>query len=164
MRYIEKTAIAWLNDGVNTLQQAKSRSNTDKLYFKILSEVGLGTQNITQVQKEFINKWLNTYKLSLEVILEGCRRTSAQTKNPSLNYLDSIFTNWHKNSVTSLDDVKKLDDAFTTKKAQTPNHRSGNKSPIKKTAFNRMQGRDWDFTELEKLENDRMKRLLNEGS
>ena len=163
MRYIEKTAIAWLNDGVNTLEQAQARSHTDKLYFKILSEVGLGTQNITQVQKEFINKWLNTYQLSLEVILEGCRRTSAQTKNPSLNYLDSIFINWHQNKVTSLDDIKKLDQAFATKKSQTPKGRLSNKSPIKKTAFNRMQGRDWDFTELEKLENDRMKRMLNGG-
>lgn len=162
MRYIEKTAIAWLNDGVNTLEQAKIRSNTDKLYFKILSEVGLGTQNITQVQKEFIQKWLNTYKLSLEIIIEGCRRTSAQTKNPSLNYLDTIFTSWHKNKVTSLDDIKKLDNAFVTKQTQTPGRGPNNKSVIKKTAFNSMQGRDWDFTELEKLENDRMKRLLNE--
>ncbi|HHX63044.1 MAG TPA: DnaD domain protein [Epulopiscium sp.] len=162
MRYIEKTAIGWLNDGVNTLEQAMMRSNTDKLYFKILSEVGLGTQNITQVQKEFIGKWLNTYKLSIEVILEGCRRTSAQTKNPSLNYLDTIFTSWHKNNVISLEDITKLDNAFTSKQAQTPKYNSNNKSPIKKTAFNSLQGRDWDFTELEKLENDRMKRLLNE--
>ncbi len=163
MRYIEKTAIGWLNDGVNTLEQAKMRSNTDKLYFKILSEVGLGTQNITQVQKEFMSKWLNTYEFSMEIILEGCRRTSAQTKNPSLNYLDSIFTTWHKNNVTSLDDIKKLDDAFASKQIQTPRRGSNNKPFIKKTAFNSMQGRDWDFTELEKLENDRMNRLLNGG-
>ncbi len=163
MRYVEKTGIAWLNDGVNTLEQAKMRSTTDKLYYKILAEVGLGTQNITQVQKEFMNKWLNTYNLSMKVILEGCRRTSAQTKNPSLNYLDTIFTSWHKNSVTSLEDIEKLDAAFATKQTQTPKWGSNNKSPIKKTAFNSMQGRDWDFTELEKLENDRMKRLLKGG-
>lgn len=163
MRYVEKTGMAWLNDGVNTLDQAKLRSSNDKLYFKILSEVGLGTQNITQVQKEFINKWLNTYKLSIEIVLEGCRRTSAQTKNPSLNYLDKIFTNWHKNDVASLEDIKKLDEAFAAKQSQTPRRGSKARSPIKKTAFNSMQGRDWDFSELEKLENDRMNRLLNKG-
>ena len=163
MRYIEKTAIAWLNDGVNTLAQAQMRSDTDKTYFKILSEVGLGTQNITQVQKEFISKWLNTYKLSMEIILEGCRRTSAQTKNPSLNYLDRIFTSWHDNKVTSLEDIEKLDAAFASKQSQTPKRGTNNRSPIKKTAFNSMQGRNWDFTELEKLENDRMKRLLSGG-
>lgn len=162
MRYIETTAIAWLDDGIKTLEQAQMRSETDKLYFKILSEVGLGTQNITQVQKEFINKWLNIYKLSLEVILEGCRRTSAQTKNPSLNYLDKIFTSWHENKVTSLDDIEKLDQAFVSKRnLQTP-HRN-TKGPIKKTAFNSMRGRDWDFNEIEKLENDRRQRLLSEG-
>ncbi len=163
MRYIEKTAIAWLNDGVNSLEQAQNRSKTDKVYFKILSEVGIGSQNITQVQKEFMDKWLNTYKFSMEVILEGCRRTSAQTKNPSLNYLDSIFTNWHENKVASLDDIGKLDAAFAAKQAQTPRRASNTKSPIKKTAFNSMQGRDWDFTELEKLQDDRMKRLLDGG-
>lgn len=163
MRYVEKTGMAWLNDGVNTLEQAKLRSSNDKLYFKILSEVGLGTQNITQVQKEFINKWLNTYQLSVDIVLEGCRRTSAQTKNPSLNYLDKIFTSWHKNDVTSLEDIKKLDDAFAAKQSQTPRRGSHAKSPIKKTTFNSMQGRDWDFTELEKLENERMNRLLNKG-
>lgn len=163
MRYVEKTAIGWLNDGINTLKQAKMRAKIDKDYYKILSEVGLGTQNITQVQKEFMDKWLNTYELSMEIVLEGCRRTSAQTQNPSLNYLDKIFTSWHKNKVTSLEDIEKLDAAFATKQTQTPKRGSNNRSPIKKTAFNSMQGRDWDFTELEKLENDRMKRLLNEG-
>lgn len=163
MRYVEKTAIAWLNDGVKTLEQAQMRSTTDKLYFKILSEAGLSTQNVTQVQKEFIGKWLNTYQLSVDIIIEGCRRTSAQTQNPSLNYLDKIFTTWHKNSVTSIDDIEKLDAAFASKQTQSPRRGTNPKSPIKKTAFNSMQGRDWDFTELEKLENDRMKRLFNEG-
>lgn len=163
MRYIEKTAISWLDDGVNTLEQAQLRSKKDKIYFKILSEVGISSQNITQVQKEFMDKWLYTYKFSMEIILEGCRRTSAQTKNPSLNYLDSIFTNWHTNKVTSLDDIEKLDVAFAAKQAQTPKHTSNSKAPIKKTAFNSMQGRDWDFIELEKLQSDRIKRLLDGG-
>lgn len=162
MRYIETTAIAWLDEGVTTLEKAKLKSKSDKLYFKILSEVGLGGQNITQVQKEFINKWLNTYNLSLEIILEGCRRASAQTKNPSLNYLDKIFTSWHKNKVTSIEDIQKLDEAYIRKqKEKTSNQRA--KSPIKKTSFNSMQGREWDFNQLEELEKDRMKRLFNEG-
>ena len=165
MRYIEKTAIAWLNDGVHSLQQAKTRSQTDKLYFKILSEVGLGTQNITQVQKDYINKWLNDYELDMDVIMEGCRRTSAQTKNPSLRYLDSIFKSWHTNKVTSLADIKKLDDAFASKQQNQPGqHRSTTKPAVKQTTFNSIEGRNWDFSELERLERDRMDRLLNEGS
>lgn len=165
MRYIEKTAIGWLNDGVTTLELAKMRSDTDKIYFKILSEVGLGTQNITKVQKDYINKWLNSYKLNIEIILEGCRRTAAQTKNPSLRYLDTIFTNWYKNNVSSLEDIEKLDKAFVSKQqTQSSNNKTNTKSPIKQTSFNSIQGRDWDFNELERLERDRMKRLLNEGS
>lgn len=165
MRYIEKTAIAWLNDDVHSLQQAKNRSDTDKLYFKILSEVGLGTQNITQVQKDYINKWLNEYQLDIDVILEGCRRTSAQTKNPSLRYLDSIFKSWHTNKVTSLNDIKKLDDAFASKQQNQPNQRRANTKPaVKQTTFNSIEGREWDFSELERLEQNRMNRLLNEGS
>jgi len=165
MRYIEKTAITWVNDGVLSLEQAKMRSNTDQLYFKILSEVGLGTQNITQVQKDYIQKWLNEYQLSIDIIMEGCRRTSAQTKNPSLRYLDSIFKSWHKNKVTSLDDIKKLDDAFVSKQKNQPGQRRGKtNSSVKQTTFNSIEGRKWDFNELERLEQDRMKRLLNEGS
>lgn len=165
MRYIEKTAIAWLNDGVQILGQAQARSGMDKVYFKILSEVGLGTQNITKVQKDYLGKWLNEYQLDIDVILEGCRRTSAQTKNPSLRYLDSIFKSWHKNKVASLDDIKKLDDAFASKQQNQPGQRRANSKPaVKQTTFNSIEGRDWDFCELERLEQDRMNRLLNEGS
>lgn len=165
MRYIEKTAIGWINDGITTLEHAKMRSQADKVYFKILSEVGLGTQNITKVQKEFIDTWLHTYNLSLEVILEGCRRAAAQAQNPSLKYLNAIFKDWHKNNVSSLEDIKKLDAAFISKQQlQATPVKQPSKAPVKKTTFNTIQGRDWDFNELERLERDRMKRLLNEGS
>ena len=164
MRYIEKTAIAWVNEGILSLKQAKMKADMDKIYFKILSEVGLGTQNITQVQKDYIQKWLNDYQLGIDIIMEGCRRTSAQTKNPSLRYLDSIFKSWYKNKVTSLEDIQRLDDAFISKqKSQTVQGRGRTKSPVKQTAFNSIEGRKWDFSELERLEQDRMKRLLNEG-
>lgn len=161
LRYIEKVALAWVDEGIMSLEQARLKTTSDKNYFKILSELGLSSQTLTSVQKEFINKWLNTYKLNMDIILEGCKRSVAQTKSPSLKYLDTILTSWHKNQVTSLQDITKLDESHQLeiqKKVVVPV-----KTSPKNQRFTNISSHNWDFDELEKLEREYVKRKLNGG-
>lgn len=164
IRYIEKVAISWVDSGILSVEMAKSRVTSDKKYHQILNELGLSSQQITSIQKEFINKWLNTYKLSLEVILEGCKRAVAQTKNPSLKYLDAMLSAWYNTKVQTLEDIQKLDKAYSNnalKKAST----STKAAPVKKNArFTNISSHNWDFDQLERLEQEYIERKLNGGN
>ncbi|MGL6174254.1 MAG: DnaD domain protein [Cellulosilyticaceae bacterium] len=164
IRYIEKVAISWVDSGILSVDLAKSRVTNDKKYHQILNELGLSSQQITSIQKEFINKWLDTYKLSLEVVLEGCKRAVAQTKNPSLKYLDAMLSAWYNTKVQTLEDIQKLDKAYSTnaiKKASTPNKAT----PTKKNArFTNISSHNWDFDQLERLEQEYIERKLHGGN
>lgn len=161
LRYIEKVALSWIDEGITSIEQAQSKTCSDKSYFKILNELGLSSQMLTSVQKEFISKWLHTYNLSLEIILEGCKRAVAQTKNPSLKYVDSILTSWSKNQVTSLQDISVLDETHHSD-SQKKIPVSGKALP-KNQRFTNISSHNWDFDELEKLEREYVKRKLNGG-
>jgi DnaD/phage-associated family protein len=161
LRYIEKVALGWVDEGIVSIEQARSKVTKDKRYYKILGEMGLSSQSITSVQKEFMDKWLFTYKLSLELILEGCKRTVSQTKNPSLKYLDSILTSWHTSKVSTLEDIKKLDESHQSnlQKRALPVAKTNGKNE----RFTNTSSHNWDFNELEKLEQQYIERKLHGG-
>ncbi|MEG0013900.1 MAG: DnaD domain protein [Cellulosilyticaceae bacterium] len=163
IRYIEKVAISWVDMGILTVDAAKLRATNDKKYHTILNELGLSSQQITSIQKEYIDKWLDTYKLKLDIVLEGCKRAVAQTKNPSLKYLDAMLSSWYNTKVANLDDIDKLDKAYSSniaKKASAPT-----KSVAKKnTRFTNIASHNWDFDQLERLEQEYIERKLHGGN
>lgn len=164
LRYIEKVAISWVDSGITTLDAAKNKTNYDKRYTKILAELGLSSQIITKVQKEFIDKWLNAYNFSMEIILEACKRTIAQTKNPSLKYVDSILTSWSKTNAKTLSDVEDLDKAYITKTSnKVSTAPSRQQKATKNQRFTNIYTHDWDFDQLELLEQQYIDHKLQGG-
>lgn len=163
IRYIEKVAISWVDSGILSVEAAKLRATNDKRYHTILNELGLSSQQITSIQKEYIDKWLDTYKLNLSIVLEGCKRAVAQTKNPSLKYLDAMLSSWYNTKVTNLEDIEKLDKAYSStvaKKASAPT-----KSAAKKNGrFTNIASHNWDFDQLERLEQEYIERKLHGGN
>ena len=165
MHYIEKVAINWVDEGIVTLDQAKAKTLSDKRYFKILSSLGSSKATLTPTEKKCMSKWLDTYKFSMEIILEACRRTVMQTNKPSLNYVDSILANWHADKVTSLSDIEALDKVYESKRMQQSSFKENNTVTLsnKVAKFNSMYTHDWDFDELEKLEEAHLTKELNGG-
>lgn len=163
MHYIEKVALNWVDDGILTLEQAKARVVADKRYFQILSALGASKSTLTPAEKKCMGKWLDTYKFSMDIILEACRKTVMQTSKPSLNYVDSILTSWFNEKVTTLEDIKALDKVHESKKMMTAPQAAVTALPNKVSKFNNMYSHDWDFDEIEKLEREYIERKLNGG-
>ncbi|PHV70380.1 hypothetical protein CS063_10905 [Sporanaerobium hydrogeniformans] len=164
MRYIEKVAISWLDDGITTLEQAKEKGILDKKYFKILASLGSSKTNITLAEKKCIDRWLNEYGMSTDLILEACKRAVMQTNKPSLNYVDSILRSWSEAKVKSLEDISLIDKAREAKKQLGMTSPSPNKPPNKATKFTNIYSHNWDFDEIQKLEREYVQRKLNGGS
>lgn len=164
MNYIEKVAIDWAESGIDTIDKAEIKMQLYSQYTEILKSFGItGNRLIIEKEKEYIDKWLNVYKFSIEIIKEACSKTVINTGNISFGYADSILEDWFKNNIKNLEDIKKLEEAFVQKKKlKAENRLSNNKSQPKVNRFVNYDQGDWDFDKLDKLEKAYINKHLEE--
>jgi DnaD/phage-associated family protein len=145
MRYIEKVAIDWADNEVNTLEKAKVRTETyNKSYFIILKAYGITDRSPTPNQIKLMDKWLNDYRLDISIIVEACERTIAQINKAEMRYTDTILETWAKEGIHTLSDVAALDQKRPSKQVVSKsNLPSSNK-------FSNYNQRSYDYEELEK--------------
>lgn len=168
IRYIEKVAITWVEEGITTVEKAKARMkvfNSD--YREIMKCFGLMNRDPAPSEIEYMKKWTSAFNIPLEIILEACKRTITQTQKPSFQYTDSILSSWNKNKVKSLEDIEKLDAAYLQKKnmqnSPSSNNPSNKEYYSKPSKFVNFKQREWDFEELERLEREYLNKQLSEG-
>lgn len=143
MRYIEKVALSWAEEGISTVEQAKSNTDTYvKTCYPVLKAFGLNGRNPGKSEKDFIIKWTTSYGFSMDIILDACNRTIQAIHQPSFEYADSILSKWNKKGIHKLDDIKKLDEEFDRKKEKKP--------VAANTSFNDFSQRTYDYDALEK--------------
>ena len=160
MRYIESVALAWHQEGYQTVAQVKKECSAfHKNYFAVLKTFGIKGRNPVEPEIRFIDRWTKEMGFSMELVLEACSRTMAAIHQPSFEYADSILKNWHTNQIKTLPEVNALD-AKRAAKAPRPAGEDGSSSPtaasaaVKKASatnrFHNFKQRDYDFAELEK--------------
>jgi len=146
-RYIESVALSWSDAGIASVEDAKlNTSSYNKTYFSILNAFGIKGRSPAPVEMEYMKKWFEEYGFDLEIILEACNRTIANTHKPDFKYTDSILKNWKSNGVTSLTDVTHLDKTFQQQKSTKK--KSTVTAPTK-TRFSNFEGRSYDMKSLE---------------
>lgn len=148
MRYIEKVALSWAEEGIDTVERAKLNTETYvKTCYPVLKAFGLSGRNPGKSEKDFIIKWTNSYGFSMDIILDACNRTIQTIHQPSFEYADSILSKWNKKGIHKLDEIKKLDEEFERKRE---NKEAANKPAAQTTAFNDFSQRTYDYDALEK--------------
>lgn len=146
-RYIESVALSWADAGIASVEDAKLNTSAyNKNYFSILNAFGIKGRSPALVEMEYMKKWFEEYGFDLEMILEACNRTIANTHKPDFKYTDSILNNWYTSDVRSLSDVTLLDMAHREKK--TTKKRSTTK-PAANNSFNNFESRSYDMNSLE---------------
>ena len=150
IRYIETVALAWTQEGITSVEEAKkSGSRYTREYFSILKSLGITNRNPVDTEISLMDTWLKTYGFSVEIIQEACNRTVLQTGQASFQYADKILEGWKKKEVKTLEDIQTLDSEHRrrvqNKKASRPAQQpsSGNR-------FNNFQQREYNFDEYEK--------------
>ena len=142
LRYIEKVAISWAEQGITTQKQAAALAGKyDKTVYEIMR--ALGKNNLpTETEVAYIDRWRKFYGFESDVILTACERTVLATDNHRFEYADSILTNWYKAGVHHKGDIKSLDE----------NHRRNrtNRPAASTNKFNQFTQNEYDFDALEK--------------
>ena len=145
--YIESVALAWADSGITTVEEAKQNTSCyTKNCFSILNAFGIKGRNPAPAEMVFIKKWSEEYGLSLDIIIEACNRTIANTHKPDFKYTDTILCNWIANDVHNISDIARVDAAYQKTKETKKNATS---KPVANNRFNNFEGRSYDISSLE---------------
>lgn len=150
IRYIEKVAISWAENGFKNSEEAKqANAQYNQTYSGVMKSLGISGRSLVSLETAYIDKWKNEMHFSLELIQKACEKTIQAIHEPSFEYTDRILNNWKANNITTLEDVARADiDHHKRKKA------SGQMQPQKpasKNKFNNFEQRSYDYDQLEKM-------------
>lgn len=151
--YMRRVALAWAQAGITTVAQAKQESNLyNKNYFTILNTFGIKGRSPAGPEIEIMSRWFNEYNFTLDIIIEACNRTIRQIHQPSFEYANKILRQWNKNGVSSLDDVRRLDQLRTEEQQRRAEQKKAEAQPAKSSGnrFNNFTQREYDYSQLEK--------------
>jgi len=162
--YIEKVAISWHREGIDTVAKAQEYSILYDTCFNVVNKVfSLGRMPIGP-ERDFIRKW-SSWKLSTELLEEACNRTIMNISKPDFKYADRILESWHKAGISTLAEVKALD---TTHALMNPRGGQGQGDgsvrpipPMTKSAagYNSYPQRKYSSEELSELEEKLLKQM-----
>lgn len=148
-RYIETVALAWAEEGISSVKEAKKSTNMyNKKYFTILKALGVKNRNPVDAEVKFMDNWLRDLAFSMDIITEACSRTVMQTGQASFQYADSILQDWSKRGIKHLNDIETLDKEHKARSTKAPA-----KEPPKKdkgNKFNEYPHREYDYDEIKK--------------
>ncbi len=141
MRYIEKVALSWADQGITTPKEAaKLAGKYEKSVYDIMKALGRnGTPTDTEVS--YINRWKKEYGFDTDVIMTACERTVLATDNHRFEYADSILGSWYKAGVHHKSDIQSLDESYRRQKTTA--------RTVTSNKFNQFKQNDYDFDALE---------------
>lgn len=148
IRYIEKVALAWAENGYRTVEQAKQANGQyNQTYSAVMKAMGISGRSLVSAETAYIDKWKNEFGFSTELIQKACEKTIQAIHEPSFEYTDRILSNWKAGNISSLEDVAKADtDHQKRKKAAAAAPKT-----VAKNKFNNFDQRSYDYDQLEKM-------------
>lgn len=147
MHYIRKVAFSWVEEGIETVSQAKEQSALyNKNCYTVLNAFGIKNRGPAASELTYIRKWAEEYAFSPDIIAEACRRTITATHQPSFEYADSILTKWHEKNIRHLKDITALDDEYQKERSAG---RTASRSRASTRNLNNFERRSYDMESLE---------------
>ncbi|NLK95462.1 MAG: DnaD domain protein [Clostridiales bacterium] len=149
-RYIEKVAISWYDMNITSVEKAQNyiKQTEDKWinYKRILNYLGIKNTDIMKPQEDLLNKWLYTYKFSIQLIEKACDICFERLNRADFKYIDGILSKWFKDNIKTLEDVAIKDRQHKKAYSKNSNYKSNNNS----NGFNNFEARSYDYDSLEK--------------
>ncbi len=110
IRFMEKTAIAWLDAGVEDIASAEefiARNTKEEMCHKLfLSAFGIKDRKLNKTERELAVLWVNDYgcdRKLLEAAYDVCIDTTGKY---NIKYIKGIIERWHKDGVKTVEDIK----------------------------------------------------------
>ncbi len=105
----------WHGMGIRTFSELENmledRNERQAQYIKIKRAIGSATSRVTPVERTIIDRWLDEWNFSMELIMKACEKT-AGTSNPSINYINGIISDWNDKNLRTIEDVEEEEKRF----------------------------------------------------
>jgi len=162
MKYIETVAIDWVENNIKSIDAAEERVNLfNKDYREILKAMGQSGRNPAPKEIEFMDKWIKTWQMPMELITEACGTTVLKAGKGSFKYADTIIEGWFNAGAKNIDDVKRLDADFKAKTDNAPPQ--VREMPKRKNRFINYEQHVRDYDDIEKKEQEYLLNKLKGG-
>lgn len=106
MKYIEKTAIMWAQEEIDTIEKAENKIRTLEDYKKAWNTlekiIGIEHRSPSSKEDEAANRWINIWKMPDDLIKEAYDRCVNSKGKYILNYMDSIIKRWYDSGIKTL--------------------------------------------------------------
>ena len=98
VKYIGKVVQSWTEKGFTTIPQVeKYLQEIDQrhyVYKRVMKALGF-TRNASEEERRIIDRWIDEFNFSMEMILDACKKTSG-ISNPNINYINTVLMNKNK--------------------------------------------------------------------
>ena len=112
LRTIEKTAYAWAEQGIDTVEEAvayiQNQNVRNSQLGRLLGILQIRGRNLTPGEEKLANSWLEM-GFDEAVLAEAYQRTCLNTGGFAWRYMNTILTRWHEAGLHTLEQVKTSD-------------------------------------------------------
>ena len=113
--YIQRCAVAWLNEGIDTAEAADRRikklQQGRQCAARVMQWFGIQDRRPTQKEKDFCYRWIEEWGFDENMLKEAYDRCVNATGKVSFAYINSILQRWQKQGITDLAKLAKSDPA-----------------------------------------------------
>ncbi len=118
--YVIRTGLGLYDDGIRTPAELEAhigaRERCRDAEYQIRRLLGLGERALTAKERDYINAWVNTYSMPMDVITRAYEITVKNIDKPRMSYIDKILSGWNENGIRTLDAVIAAEAEFEMKK------------------------------------------------
>ncbi len=114
--YLNRVVKDWANNGIHDYEGAEKRvnelENISSAWRKVCSICGIDKRNPTDKEKEFVNCWVNEWRMSEEFIREAYSRCAENKGRFIAAYLNKLLKSWHESGFNTVADLLASENKF----------------------------------------------------
>lgn len=116
--YMRSVALDWVEGGITSIDKASEKvaelQNLDGAInrFKKMFEV---TSAFSKQQREYIDKWVNVYGFSDEMVNEAYQITLNATGKLAFQYMNKVLESWHAKGITAVEQLNEQEKKHSEK-------------------------------------------------
>lgn len=161
LRYMEKVAIAWHEEGRSSVQEIKEEKRAfSRANKNVMKAFGITGRVLTSREQAYVDRWVRTERYPSELVTEACERTIALTQSVKFEYADKILKNWRREGLTTLAEVRSASERRREQAEQNRKDRAEKASGSGRTApaanrFHNFDERSIDYDAMLRAEEGR---------
>ena len=109
IRFIEKTAVDWVNRGITTLlaadKEIKNIALRDKAWNIVQNAFGIERRKPSKKETDYAVLWVDEWKFSKEMLVAAYETCVNANSKISIPYIAKILESWHKKGYTKPEDL-----------------------------------------------------------